>query len=82
MSKEQNTIDAFNIRATEDEMVQFALQKGAEVSSMPICPHCERLGIKTKQWAHNRYEMICLACGYKGETDYVYTTYMKDKMYK
>jgi len=50
------------------------------VNMLPICPKCERIGLRDKGWTKDRI-MTCPYCGYNGTTDIVYSEYKKDKNY-
>lgn len=48
------------------------------VNTLPICPKCERIGLRDKGWSEKMI-MSCPHCGYHGATDTVYSEYVKNK---
>lgn len=69
--------------ATADGMVAMYLgdRPGAKrVHSLPICPKCERIGLRDKGWKENMI-MTCPFCAYNGPTDTVYSEYMRDEKF-
>lgn len=51
------------------------------VSILPICPKCERIGLRDKGWFEYK-NMACPFCGYTGPTDTVYSEYRKEKKFR
>ena len=49
--------------------------------SLPICPRCERTGLRDKGWALNRI-MSCPHCGYRGHATHQVSTYIQEGLYK
>lgn len=69
--------------ATSDGMVAMYLgdRPGMKrMNSLPICPKCERIGLRDKGWLENMV-MCCPHCGYQGKTDTVYSEYKKDQKF-
>lgn len=77
------TINKFLEHATSDSMIKFYGANAGEslFLSLPICPKCERLGLRDKGWATQSI-MKCPYCGYHGTTRYQLSSYMKDEGYK
>jgi hypothetical protein len=69
--------------ATSDGMVSAYLgdRPGMKrVNSLPMCPKCERIGLRDKGWLE-KMSMTCPHCGYRGPTDMVYSEYKKENKF-
>lgn len=69
--------------AISSDMISLYLseQPGAKrVLSLPICPKCERIGLRDKGWKE-KMVMTCPFCGYNGTTDTVYSEYKKEEKF-
>ena len=67
-----------------DPLQQFyqGMNEGKKrLSSLPICPKCERTGFRDKGWK-DRKSMVCNHCGYQGQSTHVYSAYVKEGCYK
>ena len=66
-----------------DPLVQFYLKNGgnSQILSLPICPRCERTGLRDKGWALSR-TMICPHCGYRGHATHQLSAYLDGELYR
>ena len=64
-------------------LVNFYLGHGgkSKLMSLPICPKCERAGLRDKGWALSRI-MCCPHCGYRGPTTHQLSAYIKEGLYR
>ena len=66
-----------------DPTIQFYTRNGGErqLLSLPICPKCERTGLRDKGWALYK-TMCCPHCGYKGHATHQLSAYIQEGLYK
>lgn len=66
-----------------DPLVQFYMKQGGErlVVSLPICPKCERTGLRDKGWTLHK-TMVCPHCGYRGHATHQLSTYLREGLYR
>lgn len=69
------------MHATSDQMIAMYLADTPgrkRVNILPVCPRCEKLGLRDKGW-NEKAIMTCPHCGYSGPTDIIYSEYAKEK---
>lgn len=49
--------------------------------NLPVCPKCESVGLRDKGW-NTQKTMACPRCGYRGQSTYIFRTYVRDQLYK
>lgn len=63
-----------------NSMLQQYTGDGANVLVLPICPKCERIGLRDKGWALHR-TMACPHCGYNGHATHQLKAYLDEELY-
>lgn len=84
LSKEGTPLSRYMEHGTSDPLQQLyqAMPSGKKrVTSLPVCPKCEKVGFRTHGWALNR-TMACPHCGYQGHATHQLAAYIEDKLYK
>jgi hypothetical protein len=61
-------------------MLQQYANEGANVLVLPICPKCERIGLRDKGWALHK-TMACPHCGYNGRATHQLKAYLDEELY-
>jgi predicted RNA-binding Zn-ribbon protein involved in translation (DUF1610 family) len=59
----------------------YADMKSTNVLTLPICPKCERVGLRDKGWALYK-TMKCPHCGYTGHATHQLSAYLDEGLYK
>ena len=79
----QSPKDLFQRHALSNNMVQeyTVNTKGKKVMSMPVCPKCERAGLRDKGWLLQKI-MCCPHCGYKGPATHQVSAYLREGLYR
>lgn len=68
--------------STQSPLVQlYANQARERLLSLPICPKCERIGLRDKGWARFK-TMACPHCGYRGKATIQLSAYLNEGCYK
>jgi len=62
-------------------LVKLYAEQGANVLTLPICPKCERIGLRDKGWSLYK-TMCCPHCGYKGRATHQLSAYINEDLYK
>lgn len=84
LNREGTPIERYLDHSTDSSMQRFYMshQSGRKrLYSLPICPKCEKAGLRDKGWGANK-NMVCPGCGYHGPATYVMATYTQEKLYK
>lgn len=76
-------VNKYMEHATSDPLVKFYMNNAGDklILSLPICPKCERLGLRDKGWKLNRI-MTCPHCGYHGVATHQLSAYMDEGLYR
>lgn len=85
LNKNGTAIDTVKGHLQDSKLIQLYQGLGGlnkkRILSLPVCPKCERTGLRDKGWGTNKM-MCCPHCGYKGVATHQVSTYMQDKMYR
>jgi len=84
LSKEGTPLKVWDNHAKSDPLQKFyqSFETGRKrVTSLPVCPTCERAGFRTRGWV-DRKMMHCPHCGYNGPSTHIYSAYVEEKLYK
>lgn len=76
-------ISTYLKHGVDSDLIQFYQKNtgSAPILSLPICPKCERIGLRDKGWALHK-TMVCPFCGYKGHATHQLSAYLKEGLYK
>ena len=67
---------------TQSSLIRlYAKQNREKLLSLPICPKCERVGLRDKGWAAEKI-MKCPYCGYSGKATHQLSTYLNEGCYR
>lgn len=83
MLTSKTSLNTYVDHSLSNPMIQFYLPNGgrSRLLSLPICPRCERTGLRDKGWIANKI-MACPHCGYRGKATHQLSTYLKEGCYK
>lgn len=77
----QSQEELWRRHALSDPLVSdYVRRHNGPVVSLPICPKCERAGLRSSGWAEHHI-MTCPHCGYNGPTDTQFSMYSKKKKF-
>jgi Zn ribbon nucleic-acid-binding protein len=63
------------------ELKGFLRRFMGDLYALPVCPRCEKLGLRDQGWRVNRI-MSCPDCGYHGPTTKTYGEFLEEALYK
>jgi hypothetical protein len=84
LSKNGTPIDTYLQHSKSGKLQQLyqSMDTGRRrITSLPVCPKCERVGFRDKGWSDNK-TMCCPHCGYRGKATHVLSAYLEDQLYK
>ena len=83
MLKIGDNVNKYLEHSFSDPLIQFYKKQGGEklLISLPICPKCERTGLRDKGWGLNKI-MRCPHCGYHGVATHQLSTYISEGLYR
>lgn len=68
--------------SVESGLIQLYASQSREVLlSLPICPKCERIGLRDKGWFKLK-TMTCPYCGYHGKATHQLSAYLNEGCYR
>lgn len=74
--------EKFMAHSTESPLIRlYARMDRERLLSLPICPKCERLGLRDKGWVAQKI-MTCPHCGYHGKATHQMSAYLNEGCYK
>lgn len=74
--------EKFMAHSTESPLIRlYARMDRERLLSLPICPKCERLGLRDKGWVAQKI-MTCPHCGYHGKATHQMSAYLSEGCYK
>jgi ribosomal protein L37AE/L43A len=74
--------EKFMVHSTESPLIRlYARMDRERLLSLPICPKCERLGLRDKGWIAQKI-MTCPHCGYHGKATHQMSAYLNEGCYK
>jgi hypothetical protein len=74
--------EKFMAHSTESPLIRlYARMDRERLLSLPICPKCERLGLRDKGWVAQKI-MTCPYCGYHGKATHQMSAYLNEGCYK
>lgn len=81
--KQATDINKYLKHGTSSDLIKFYMDQGSStrIMSLPICPKCERIGLRDKGWALNK-TMKCPFCGYSGVATHQLSTYLDEGYHK
>lgn len=78
--KKETTFNTYLNHARQNQMIRKN-KRLDELNELPVCPKCERLGLRHKGWKKHKI-MVCPHCGYEGKTSLVMGDYIKQGLFK
>jgi len=83
MIRSGTSVNTYLEHSMSDPMIQFYMKNGGrqKLLSLPVCPKCERTGLRDKGWAEHKI-MTCPHCGFKGKATHQLSSYLREGMYR
>lgn len=85
MITNSTNLNTYLKHGTQNTLVKLLLNQNKnpnkKLLSLPICPKCERIGMRDKGWADHKL-MKCPHCGYSGKATHVAMSYIQEGLYK
>jgi hypothetical protein len=73
--------ELYDKHATENKLLQaFVMRSNSPLRDLPICPRCERIGLRDKGWSE-KHIMTCPQCGYSGPTTKTYGDFISELLF-
>lgn len=82
MISTKTDVNKYLNHAMSDPLVKFYMSNSGskQLLSLPICPKCERLGLRDKGWALYQ-NMTCPYCGFRGHATHQLSAYLDEGQY-